>query len=87
MKSETTSVLGMVVFDENVFRERVSHIVVPEPNHLIYIFKDGHEVERIWKDRSRSESWTQEMREQAHQRVTKRIEEEKNARAEYRTDD
>lgn len=87
LKCETASVLGMADFDEKVFRERVSHIIVSEPNHLVYVFKDGHEVERIWKDKSRSESWTLEMREQAHQRVMKRIEEEKNARAEYRTDD
>ena len=45
---------------------------MPEANHLIYHFKDGHTVEMVWKDRSRSESWTPEKREQARQNSLKR---------------
>lgn len=83
---ETNSVLGLTTFDEKVFKARISHIIVPEPNHLIYVFKDGHEEERVWKDRSRRESWTPEMKEQARQRTIKQNEEAKNARAKRDTE-
>ena len=36
-----------------------------------YIFKDGHREERIWQDKSRRDSWTDEMREQARRRNQK----------------
>lgn len=83
LMSVTASVLGLETFDEKVFTARISHIIVPEPNHLIYVFRDGHEEERIWKDRSRRESWTPEMREQARQRTIKQMEEASNARAKH----
>ena len=87
LMKETASVLGLETFDEKVFTARISHIIVPEPNHLIYVFRDGHEEERIWKDRSRRESWTPEMREQARQRTMKQMEEAKNARAKHDQND
>lgn len=65
----TTDVLGLKSFDEKVFKNTVSFIEVPAPNHLRYVFKDGHQEERIWHDRSRKDSWTPEMREAAKQRT------------------
>ena len=47
LMKETASVLGLETFDEKVFTARISHIIVPEPNHLIYVFRDGHEEVRI----------------------------------------
>ena len=32
------------------------------------MFKDGNTIERVWKDRSGTESWTPDMRELARQR-------------------
>ena len=63
--STTASVLGLTEFDEAVFKERVQELRVPAFNHLIYVFKDGSMVERVWTDKSRSESWTSEMKTQA----------------------
>ena len=34
-----------------------------------YVFKDGRREERTWKDRSRADSWTPEMKEKARQRT------------------
>lgn len=34
-------------------------------NHVVFCFKDGRIIDRIWQDRSRSESWTEEMKENA----------------------
>jgi site-specific DNA recombinase len=67
--SETAAALGLQAFDADFFTECIEHIGVPEPNHLLFAFKDGHTVERVWKDRSRAESWTPEMKETARQRT------------------
>ncbi|MBQ7960173.1 MAG: recombinase family protein [Clostridia bacterium] len=68
----SAEVLGIADFDADLFEEKIIKITVPEANHLIYHFKDGHTVETTWKDRSRSESWTPEMREQVRQNNLKR---------------
>ena len=70
----TASVLGLREFDENVFAEQISEIHVPAFNHLVYVFKDGSKVERTWQDKSRSDSWTPEMREQAAANARRRYE-------------
>jgi len=65
-------VLTLPVFEESVFKERILEIRVPAFNHLIFVFKDGHEVEKVWQDRSRRESWTDEMKAQAGCRTAER---------------
>lgn len=63
LMAAAASVLGLPEFDQDVFEEQIEEIHVPAFNHLVFWFKDGRRVERIWEDRSRSESWTSEMRE------------------------
>lgn len=67
--TESTAALGLPAFDEGIFKEQIERIEVPESNHLLFVFKDVHTVERVWKDRSRAESWTPEMKETARQRT------------------
>jgi DNA invertase Pin-like site-specific DNA recombinase len=67
--AESAAALGLLAFDEDAFKERIERIDVPEPNHLLFVFKDGHTVERVWRHRSRAESWTPEMKETARQRT------------------
>jgi site-specific DNA recombinase len=55
------------------FMDQILEIVVPFPNKLIYRFKDGHETEVGWKDHSRRDSWTDEMKQQALERSIKQI--------------
>lgn len=59
-------------FNAELFDALIERIVVPEDNVLHFVFTDGHTVERVWQDRSRSESWTPEMKEQARQRNIER---------------
>ena len=61
----TAEVLEMEAFEETAFLERVDHIEVGAGNRLTYIFRDGTKVCMVWKDRSRRESWTKDMRETA----------------------
>ena len=67
--AESAAALGFPAFDEVAFKERIERIDVPEPNNLLFVFKDGHTVERVWRGRSRAESWTPEMKETARQQA------------------
>ncbi len=58
----TVQVLGLLRFDPEVFEKRIDHIDVLPDNLLRYVFTDGTTETFQWKDRSRSESWTSEMR-------------------------
>jgi Ni2+-binding GTPase involved in maturation of urease and hydrogenase len=70
----TASVLGLADFDAEVFKERIREIRIPAFNHLIYEFKDGTSIERVWQDKSRSDRWDENMRDQAAENARKRWE-------------
>lgn len=65
LEKATASVLGSDSFDPAAFSAMVDHIEVPKDNVLVFHFKDGHLQECVWEDRSRSLSWTPEMKEKA----------------------
>ena len=54
--------------DELGGMDNITEIIVPAPNCLTFIMKDGRTAEREWIDRSRRESWTPEKREAARQK-------------------
>lgn len=70
--SVTTEALGLPEFSVNVFREKIDYVLVCNANKLIYHFVDGTQVEKFWQHRSRSESWTDEMKEKARQQALER---------------
>ena len=72
LMSVCCSVLGIAEFDERVFTERISGIRVTAPNELLFLLADGHTETKVWKDRSRSDSWTDEMKEAARQRAAQK---------------
>ena len=59
-------------FTREQLHSRVQSIRVCNGNILVFCFKDGSEVTRTWKDRSRSESWTDEMKEAARRKNLER---------------
>ena len=61
-------VLNISDFDENIFQSEIEQIVIPAPNQLKVIFHNGTRKTVEWQDRSRSESWTEEMRKTAGER-------------------
>ena len=65
-------ILSLPEFDEGVFRSQISDILVCNGNKLVFHFFNGNEKEYIWQDRSRSESWTDEMKEAARQKTLAR---------------
>ena len=63
----TAEVLGLPEFDAAIFAERIAEIRVTEANKLLFVFHDGRTLEHEWQDRSRRESWTDEMRQTARE--------------------
>lgn len=72
LKAITAEVLNLHNFEEEAVTKNIQQIIVPKPNHLIYILNDGTSVEKVWKDHSRRDSWTPEMKEKARQQALKR---------------
>lgn len=72
MKTVCATALGLMKFDEKIFEKQVIYIDACPGNLLRFHFYDGIEKELAWKDRSRRESWTPEMRETARQKALSR---------------
>ena len=68
----TAAALGLDEFNEKIFTEEIVEIQVHHANTLVFVFMDGRVVKRLWSDRSRSESWTDEMKEKARQKANER---------------
>lgn len=60
----TNHILNRTEFDENYFKSKVESIEVMPEQRLIFHLKDGTSKDYQWYT-SRSESWTEDMREQA----------------------
>lgn len=65
-------VLETKELDEPLFNKRISKISIPSNGKIIFEFADGHTIEKTWQNRSRRESWTDEMKEQARKHSMKR---------------
>lgn len=69
LRQVTTDALGLSTFEPDAVTTLIHHIEAPEPNRLIYILKDGSAVEREWQDRTRRDSWSDEMKQAARERA------------------
>jgi len=66
-----TEIFDIPSFDESVFDENIDCIIAEPDNVLRFVFFSGKTAVYHWKDRSRSESWTDEMRMAARQKRKK----------------
>lgn len=64
----TKEVLGLRDFNESIFKEKISNIRICENNTLVFNMCNGTKLIKVWKNKSRSESWTPDKRELARQR-------------------
>lgn len=60
-------------FDEEYFKSKVDFILVMPNRKLVFQMNDGTSEEYFWVEKSRSESWTPEMREQARIKELNRL--------------
>ena len=65
----TCEVLGEGSIDSDMVRSKITAIRADKNNVVVYCMDDGSEIAKRWKDRSRAESWTPEMKEKARQRA------------------
>lgn len=72
LQQVTADVLGVKAFTREQLHSLIQSIRVCNGNILVFQFQDGSEVTRTWKDRSRAESWTDEMREAARRKNLER---------------
>ena len=72
LQAAVAEVLGLHFFDEDVFKSQINHIEACPDNLLRFVFVSGAAQEYRWKDRSRRDSWTTEMREAARQKTLER---------------
>ncbi len=72
LKNCLAEALGKKTFTDEFFKENIKQIIAEPDNVIRLIFCDGTEKEITWQDRSRSESWTDAMRESARQKTIER---------------
>lgn len=65
----TLEVLGIDRLSTKVVKSKITEIRAEKSNVVVFCMEDGSEIVKRWKDRSRAESWTPEMKEQARQRA------------------
>ena len=72
MESVCAQALGLRAFDAATFEAQVERIDVCEDNLLRFHFCDGRVEEYLWRDPSRRDSWTEDMRLRAAEHARKR---------------
>ena len=72
LENVSAQVLGLPKFDNAVFQKEIRCIHVYPENRLVYEFYDGHTKEAYWKDPSRRDSWTPEMKARAAEQMRRR---------------
>jgi len=67
LKEKCAEALGLAEYDSSVFTAKVAAIAIPDEGILVFAFKDGSEQTLRWENRSRRESWTDEMKQAARE--------------------
>ena len=49
--------------------DEVDHLEVHPNNRILFVFRDGHTEEHIWKDHSRKDSWNTDKRKKAAEKT------------------
>ena len=68
LREKTKEVLGVSEISRDLLVKKINEILVPEHKRLIYKLTDGTSVDVHWDYRSRSERWTEEMKQAARER-------------------
>jgi len=69
LKEKCAEILGLEEYDSAVFKTRIAALTVPDDGVLAFTFKDGTEQTIRWENRSRRDSWTDDMKQSARERI------------------
>ncbi|HRS65806.1 MAG TPA: recombinase family protein [Spirochaetia bacterium] len=72
LKAVCAEALGTGSFDDDTFAASIDFITALPDNVLEFHFKDGQTTAVRWQDRSRRESWTDDKRQAAREKATRR---------------
>ncbi|GHV24217.1 hypothetical protein FACS189465_1070 [Clostridia bacterium] len=65
LKVKSAEILSLNQFDETKFNKEIEQIRTSGNGVLLFCFKTGEQISKVWENPSRSESWTIEMKEKA----------------------
>lgn len=68
----TKEILGVDELTSEIIDERIEKVIVGDDRLLTFYLKDGSQIDAHWMQKSRSESWTEEMKENARRKVVER---------------
>ena len=71
-ESILVSITEEVLGSTDALYDKITAIRAEKDNTLVFCFEDGSETVKRWQDRSRTESWTEEMKEAARQKALER---------------
>lgn len=71
LKEKCAEALGLAKHDPEKFTAKVTAITVPDDGVLVFTFRDGTIRTLTWENRSRRESWTDEMKQAAREKASK----------------
>ena len=71
-ESTLISITEEILGSTDTLYDKITAIRAEKDNTLVFCFKDGSETVKRWQDRSRAESWTEEMKESARQKALER---------------
>ena len=71
LKGKCAEALGLAKHDPEKFTAKVAAITVPDDGVLVFMFRDGMIRTLTWENRSRRESWTDEMKQAAREKASK----------------
>ena len=66
-------ITGSVQYSDDLVRDNIESITVSALDTIIFVLKNGDTIEKKWTHRSRSDSWTNEMKEKARLQAKERI--------------
>ena len=69
LKEKCAEALGLSEYDPTVFKIKVDSLTIPADGVLVFTFKDGTDKTIHWENRSRRESWTDEMKQAAREKA------------------
>ena len=69
LQSLSKEILGVDELTSEIIDERIEKIIVGDDRLLTFYLKDGSKIDAHWMQKSRSESWTEEMKENARRKA------------------
>ena len=72
LKNIAKEILGVDELTSEIIDERIEKVIVGDDKLLTFYLKDGNKIDAHWMQKSRSESWTEEMKENARRKAVER---------------